>query len=201
MYKSLFIFSKKLKIPKLIKSDVKTGNKGFSKENYTYSVIKNKLKEEYVDVSLSSICRVLNGIGISRHAGINGEKKPKKCSNLFKPTPEIIKKIKGYVTKESHMSHCDIKKETSLSLGTINKIIRQDINLKTRKKVNVHGLFSNHKKMTKPSAESSIKSDLQGIGPIFSSHWTNYLSTLMVQMVRVRFVTFSEMNRIPSFRY
>ena len=52
----------------------------------------------------------------------------------------MIKKIKDYVTKENHMSHRDIKKETSLSLQTINEIIHQDLNLKTRKKVKVHRL-------------------------------------------------------------
>ena len=75
-----------------------------------------------------------------------GRKNKKKRSTAVKQTPGIIKKIKDYVTKESPMSHRDIKKETSLSLRTINKIIHQDINLKTRKKVKIHRLFPEHKK-------------------------------------------------------
>ena len=77
---------------------------------------------------------------------MNGEKKPKKRSTPVKRTPEMIKKIKDYVTKENPMSHRDIKKETSLSLQTINKIIHQDLNLKTKKKAKVYRLLSEHKK-------------------------------------------------------
>ena len=131
---------------KLIKTDIQTNIKRLSKENYSYRVIRSKLKKEDVDVSLSSICRILNGIGINRQATMNGEKKSEKRSTPVKQTPGIIKKIKDYVTKESPMSHRDIKKETSLILGTINKIIHQDLNLKTRKKVKIHRLFPEHKK-------------------------------------------------------
>ena len=188
-------------MPKLIKSDLETDIKRLSKENYSYRGIQNKLKEEDVDVSLSSICRILNGIGISRQAGINGEKKPKKRSTPIKRTPEMIKKIKDYVTKESPMSHRDIKKETSLSLQTINKIIHKDLNLKIRKKVKVHRLLPEHKKTARLTAGSSTKSALQGIGPSLPSHWTKHSSTLMIQTVRVRFVTLSEVNRFLSLGY
>ena len=71
-------------------------------------MIQNKLKRGDVDVSLSSICRILKGIGISRQGGINGRGEAKKRSTSVKRTPEI----KGYVTIESLMSHRDIKKET-----------------------------------------------------------------------------------------
>lgn len=45
--------------------------KRFSKENYSYRMIQNKLKKDDVDEILMSICHILNGIGISRQAGIN----------------------------------------------------------------------------------------------------------------------------------
>ena len=88
-------------MPKLIKPNIENDVKRLSKENYSHRVIQSKLKEEDVDVSLSSICRILNGIGINRQATMNGEKKPKKCYTPVKRTPEMIKKIKDYVTKEN----------------------------------------------------------------------------------------------------
>ena len=84
-------------MPKLIKPNIETDIKRYSKENYSYRVIQSKLKEEDNDVNLSSICRLLNGIGINRQATMNGEKKPKKSSTPVKLTPKIINKIKDYV--------------------------------------------------------------------------------------------------------
>ena len=62
-------------MPKLIKPELEVDIKRLSKEHYSYREIKNKLKEEDVDVSIASICRVINNIGISRQALNNGEKK------------------------------------------------------------------------------------------------------------------------------
>ena len=149
-------------MPKVIKPNIENDVKRLSKENYSHRVIQSKLKEEDVDVSLSSICRILNGIGISRQAGINREKKPKKRSTPIKRTPEMIKKIKDYVTKENPMPYRDIKKETSLSLQTINKIIHQDLNLKTRKKVKVHRLRPEHKKNRKTNCRKLYEKRLAG---------------------------------------
>lgn len=64
-------------MPKLIIPELEVDIKRLSKEHYSYREIKNKLKEEDVDVSIASMCRVINNIGISRQALNNGEKNPK----------------------------------------------------------------------------------------------------------------------------
>ena len=62
-------------MPKIIWSKAEADIKRLFKENYSYRQIKNKLKEEDLDISISSICRILNNIGINRRALSNGEEK------------------------------------------------------------------------------------------------------------------------------
>ena len=64
-------------MPKFLENKVEYDIQRLSKENYSYRQIKNKLKDEDVDVSVSTICRVLNNIGIRRKAS-NDERKTSK---------------------------------------------------------------------------------------------------------------------------
>lgn len=149
-------------MPKFIKPNFETDIKRLSKENYSYRQIKNKLKEENVDVSISSICRILKNVGIRRRALNNEEGKPKFQRPSTKRTPEMIKKVKDYVTKSSPMSYRDIKKKTGLSLLAINKIIHQDLNLETRKRVKVHRLGPKQKKNRKTTCRKLYEKHLAG---------------------------------------
>ena len=59
---------------KFISIETEIDIKRFSKENYPYRQIRNKLKQEGASVSISTITRVLKNIGIRRQAVT------KKCS-------------------------------------------------------------------------------------------------------------------------
>jgi arginine repressor len=74
-------------MPKIFKPELEVDIKRLSKENYSYTQIKKKLKEEDIDVSVASICRVLNNIGIGRQALNNGEKNPNIEDHLPRELP------------------------------------------------------------------------------------------------------------------
>lgn len=149
-------------MPKFIESKIEIDIKRLSKENYSYRRIRDNLKEENVDVAISSICRVLKNMGIRRKALNKGEEKPKKRAKRLKRTPQMVNKIKGYVCQRNPMCHRDIKKKTSLSLRSINRIIHEDLNLKSRKKVKVHRLSENHKKNRKTTCRKLYEQHLAG---------------------------------------
>ena len=60
------LYENKNKMPKFISNETVTDIKRLSKENYSYRQIKNKLKEENIDVSIMTICNFLKNIGIRR---------------------------------------------------------------------------------------------------------------------------------------
>ncbi len=121
-------------MPKLISPEVETTVKVVSEEKNSQTVIKDKLKAKGTDISMSTISRILNNIGISRQAAIRGEKKPKYRRPPSKRTQWAINKVKGYVKKKTPETYRHIRSKTGLSLATINRIIHEDLTLKTRKK-------------------------------------------------------------------
>jgi hypothetical protein len=121
-------------MPKLTPTESEIDVKRLSKEKYSYRQIKNKLKEEDVDVSISTICRILKNIGIRRTATSNKQLVPKYRTSPIKRTPEVLKKVKALAEKENPATRRDIQKQTSLSLDTIHKIIHTDLKLETKKK-------------------------------------------------------------------
>lgn len=149
-------------MPKFTSIETETDIKRLSKENYSYSEIKNKLNEENVDISVSTICRILKNVGIRRQALNSKQPVPKFRRAPIKRTPEVIKKVKGFVVKENPMSYRDIANETPLSLNTIHKIVHQDISLQTRKKGKVHQLNESHKKNRKTNCRNLYENYLAG---------------------------------------
>jgi len=132
-------------MPKKIATNTEVDIKRLSKENYSYREIKNKLEQDQVDVSISTICRVLNNIGIRRNALNKNQPAPKNKYPLTKRIPEMVKRVKRLVNKENPTTYRDIQNKTQLSLDTISKIIHNDIKLDTRKKSKVHKLTEKNK--------------------------------------------------------
>ena len=149
-------------MPKLISSEVETTVKVLSKEKNSHTVIKEKLKADGTDISMSTISRILNDIGISRQAAIRGEKKPKYRRPPVKRTQGAITKVQGYVNKENPESYRYIRSKTGLSLATINKIIHQDLMFKTRKKTKVHRLTPRNKQNRKTNCRKLYENYLAG---------------------------------------
>lgn len=149
-------------MPKFLKPSIEIDVKRLSKENYSYREIQNKLKEEDVDISIMSICRILKNIGIRRQALSNQEEIPKFRRSPIIRTPEMVDKVKSYVIRKNPMPYRDIRKKTTLTLPIISKIIHQDLGLKTRRKCKVHRLTKNHKKNRKTNCRKLYEKHLAG---------------------------------------
>ena len=82
-------------MPKITASETEVVVKRLSKEKYSYSQIKQKLKVENVDISISTICRILNNVSISRQAAFSNEPKPKNSTKPAKRNEEKSKKLEN----------------------------------------------------------------------------------------------------------
>ena len=133
-------------MPKLTSTETEMDVKRLSKEKYSYRQIKNKLKEEDIDVSIATISRILQNIGIKRSATNNKQPVPQNRTAPIKRTPETVQKVKRLANKKNPATYREIQKQTSLSLETIHKIIHKDLKLETKNKTRVHKLTAEHKK-------------------------------------------------------
>jgi transposase len=149
-------------MPKLFDPKVDIDVRRLSIENYTQVQIKKKLKEEDVHVSLSTICRILKNVGISRQAYTENKQPPKYRRPPIKRIPGTVRKIATMVTKENPTSHRAIQKKTGLSLDTINKVIHKDLKLVSRKKGRVHKLSDKNKKNRKTNCRKLYEKHLAG---------------------------------------
>ena len=89
----------------------------------------------------------------------------------MKRTQGIITKIKGYVNKKNPDTYRYIKNKTGLGLGTIHKIIHQDLSLKTRKKTKIHPLTPKNRQNRKTNCRKLYENYL-------ANHWARYYSTI-----------------------
>ena len=149
-------------MPKLFPESIETTVKTLSEEKNSRQIIKEKLKEKGTDISISTISRILNNIGISRQAAVRGEKKPKYRTKPVKRTQGMINKVKGYVNKRNPDTYRYIKNKTGLSLPTIHKIIHHDLRLKTRKKTKVHRLTPKNRQNRKTNCRKLYENYLAG---------------------------------------
>ena len=149
-------------MPKLTPIETEIDIKRLSKEKYSYRQIKNKLEKEDVDVSIATLCRVLKNIGIGRSATNNKQPVPQNQTAPIKRTPEVVQKVKRLVDKKNPATRRDIKKQTSLGLATIHKIIHKDLKLKTKIKTKVHKLTAEHKKNRKTNCRKLYENHLAG---------------------------------------
>ncbi len=96
-------------MPKFTSSETETDVRRLSKEHYSKVAIKNKLKEENIDVSVRTITRILENVGIRRQA--LSQKKP-------------IPKFKRSLVCESKSQKPSPKKEScKLSTDTNDNIV------------------------------------------------------------------------------
>lgn len=149
-------------MPKFFSTKVENDVKRLSKENYTKTAIKSKLKEEDIDISVSTITRMLQNIGIRRRALSQKKPVPKFKRRPIKRKPAMVNKIRQLVEKENPASYRHIKSKTSLSLRTIHKVIHNDLNNVTRKKAKVHKLTAKHKKNRKTNCRKLYENHLAG---------------------------------------
>jgi len=132
-----------------------------SKNHYSYKMIIEALKREGHKVSKCGISRVLNSIGRRRVAAMNAEK-----FGVFRErkvrTRNTIKAVEKLVNCENPSTYRVIQKKMPCSLRTINRIIHEDLALKTRRKKKVHRLKPQDKKIRKRSCRILYERYLAG---------------------------------------
>ena len=149
-------------MPKFTTQEAETSVRILSKANFSYPEIKAKLKEEDIDVSISTICRILKNIGIRRSAVRNKQPIPKFARPPIKRTTSVIQKVKRLVQTENPASHRSIQQQTSLTLPTISRVIHGDLCFVTRKKGRVHKLTQINKKNRKTNCRKLYENHLAG---------------------------------------
>ena len=105
--------------------ETETDFKRISKENYSKVDIKNKLKEEDIDISVKTV-------------------QPKFNQPPIKRTTDLISKVKRLVNRKNPENLWHIQKEKALALSTINQIIHHGLSKGTSKKSNAHYLTDRH---------------------------------------------------------
>jgi hypothetical protein len=149
-------------MPKLIDSNTESIVRTLSEENYSSRAIKNKLEEKDIDISIKSICNILNNIGIKRKALNANEPVPKNRSTPIKRNLNNIRKVKQLTQKENPASYRAIQNKTGLSLQTISKIIHVDLKKETKKKSKVHRLTDKNRKNRKANCRKLYENHLAG---------------------------------------
>lgn len=149
-------------MPKIIENETDVVIRTLSKEGHSYSVIKEKMKAENINVSIASISRVVNGTGLRRSALLLKKPVPKFRRPPKRRNKELIQKVKNLATKENPATYRAICKKTAVSLDTICKIIHEDLHLETKKKAKVHKLTAENAKNRKTNCRKLYENHLAG---------------------------------------
>jgi len=149
-------------MPKFTSKETEVDIKRLSKENYSYRQIRNKLKQEGVNVSISTITRVLKNIGIRRQAANQKNAVPKFNRIPVKRLAATVKKVKILINKRNPATYRCIKSKTNLRLRTIHKVIHQDLEMDTRKKTQVYKLTINPRMTRKTNCRKLYENNLAG---------------------------------------
>ena len=92
--------------------------KRLSKENYSKTAIKNKLKEEDIVFYISAITHSLENVGIRRQALSEKKPVPKFNRQSIKRTVAMVTKVMSLAGKKNPGSYRLIQKQTGLTLYT-----------------------------------------------------------------------------------
>ena len=122
-------------MPNQIDSNTECIVRALSEENYSSRAIKNKLQANDIDISIQSICYILNYIGIRRKALNSNEPALKKQNMPISRILNNIRKIKEFTQKENPASYRTIENKTALSLHTRSKIIHADLKKQTTENI------------------------------------------------------------------
>ena len=109
-----------------------------SKEDYSYSAIIKRCQENNFTITKKGIHGVLKR---SKEYLLESPKKEfqaKICHPRSRRKPDTIRKVKNLVKKENPLTQRAIAKYVKTSTMTVNRIIREDLNLTLKKKGKVH---------------------------------------------------------------
>jgi len=149
-------------MPKKISLECEAVVKAFSKDNLSQRAIKDKVNSLGFEVSQSTISNILNSVGISRQAISLGQKVPPNKYPRVIRTPAFIRKVANMTTRENPKSQRNMAKLLGTSQATIQKVIKVDLKLNTRRKVRVHVLKPHHIKNRRTAARKLYEKHLAG---------------------------------------
>ena len=112
-------------MPKIISNETESDIKRLSKENYSKVSIKNKLKEEVVDLSIKTIIRIIKNIGIKRQATSQGRPVQKIQRPDFNGRRIWSRKLKG-------LPLLRIRRHTGISKNKLDSVYQPFIILSIR---------------------------------------------------------------------
>jgi len=149
-------------MPKILDFETDTIIRTLSKENFSPRLIRAKLLEGDIDVSVQTICNVLNSIGIRRNATKEGLPIPKFRRPPVKRTNDMVRKVKNWIESPNPPTFTRMQSLTSLSRDTLSKIVHTDLKLQTVKKCKVHRLNQAQKKNRKKNCRKLYEKNRAG---------------------------------------
>lgn len=147
-------------MPKLFSAEVEGRIKQLASEGWSNRVISKMLKNSGFLISQKTISNVINGSGKRRLAlkenteFVHNRSRPKR-------TKETIKKVAMAIRNENPPTQTSMAKQMNTSRSTINRIIHEDLDHKTRKKSKVHKLTENHKEIRRINSFKLLKGHLK----------------------------------------
>ena len=102
--------------------------------------ISEVLKEQGMNVSRSTVNNVINK---SAEKKKKHKERPKKLKNRTKRTVRVkrlIAKVKKLISTANPPSQRKLSRDLGISLGTVNRIIHEDLGARTRRKTKTHSL-------------------------------------------------------------
>ena len=125
-------------MPKVISELIEGKILALAAEGVTYRSILKRLQAENIDLTIGTISNVVNRKGKKREATERNEIFKAKRTRT-KRTQTVIAAVKGMCTRKSVPTHEVMAKKLNVSTTVINRIIHDDLALKTRKKSSFAG--------------------------------------------------------------
>jgi len=152
-----------VKMPNIIGAECEALIKAFSRENMTYRVIVEKLKENGFRVCLSTVSRVVRDIGKRREYKAVGLKTPPKRYPASVLTPRVVKKVDLLTNKQHPPRQRSIAKSVGISKTSVFNCIHHKLKKKLRRKTRVHVLKPRHIRNRKTTARKMYEKYLAGL--------------------------------------
>jgi len=109
-------------------------------KRYSYSAIQQELARMNFTISRSTISRISNKVGKQRQLALLNDQKPKFHRRRHVATPNIVRRIASYISKENPPTVRLMAARCNISYGTVINVIRDVIRAKCLKKKPVHQL-------------------------------------------------------------
>lgn len=143
-------------------NDVETSVKVLSESGYSSRAIVKKLKDNNINISQSTVIRIIACKTKKRQALANGDSGTTFQRRKRIRTKQNIDKVKKMISSANPPSQRSMAKQLKTSQRTIQVIIHTDLKAKLKKKTKVHKLTDAHKKNRKTNSRKLYENYLAG---------------------------------------